>query len=248
MIRVFLASLIVVVFSSCSSVGVYDLQKQRGVTVTRPTKILVEPFVAPASVFELGPRSPEAFQTLRAQIVSNLADQTSRQIKIYAANSAVIPRSSQPSIGAWLVRGEIRKVHQGSRALRAAVGMGVGRTEMRTRVVVFQSTSGGLLPLITFNTTGNSGLEPGAALGLATGGTTSALAAAGTASALALNSLPGVSTDIDRTSYEIAAVLSSYLQSQGLLDSSRRAISPNMKGRLPTTVNASRIIPAPLRN
>jgi len=249
--RVFLisfASLVAVVFSSCSSVGVYDLQERSGAVVQeRPSRILVEPFSAQPSAFDLGPRSADEHRMLRSRIVSTLADQTVSQLRIYAADSAVLQRSTQLRPGAWLVRGQIRKVSQGSRALRATIGLGVGRTKMQTRVTVFQVTSEGLRPLVSFNTTGSSGLEPGAALGAA-GGTASVAAAAGVATGITLNSLPGVSTDIERTSYEIAAVVSSFLQSQGLQDPSRRAINPNMKGRLPTTVNTARIVPEPIRN
>jgi len=62
-----------------------------------------------------------------------------------------------------------------------------------------------------------------------------------------MSSLPGVSSDIDRTSYEIAAVLSVTLQKNGLLGRSRKPIEPHMRGQLPTTVNLHRAIPAPLR-
>jgi hypothetical protein len=82
---------------------------------------------------------------------------------------------------------------------------------------------------------------------VATGGVGTALSAASAAGSLVMSSLPGVSSDIDRTSYEIAAVLSVYLQTNGLLDRSRIPIQPNMRGRLPTTVNLNRAIPAPLR-
>jgi hypothetical protein len=91
-------------------------------------------------------------------------------------------------------------------------------------------------------------MEPGVALGLATGGVGTAMSAASAGSTLVLNGLPGVSTDIDRTSYEIAAVISAYLERNGLLDPSRRAIQPNMKGQMPSTLNPNRAIPAPLRS
>lgn len=244
-----LASFAAFAFSSCSSVGVYDLQQRAGASVqTRPSRILVEPFSAQASAFDLGRRSPEDHRVLRGRIVSTLADQTARQLRVYAADATVLQGSRQLVPGTWLVRGQIREVSQGSRALRATIGLGAGQTKMRTRVTVFQVGAHGLTPLISFNTTGSSGLEPGAVLGAAAGGSASVAAGVGLAAGLTLNSLPGVSTDIDRTSYEIAAVVSSYLQSRGLHDPSRRTISPNMKGRLPSTLNTARAVPAPLRS
>ncbi len=234
--------------SACSSVGIYDLKKNDARLAQGPTRILVQPFSAPLSVFQLGERSAQEKSVLRDEIVTALARGTASQLRTHAADAAVLARGQQPAPGTWLVRGEIRRVDQGSRALRAVVGLGAGRTEMQTRVTVCQVTGAGLVPLIRFNTTGSSGLEPGVALGVATGGVGTAVSAASAAGSLVLSSLPGVSSDIDRTSYEIAAVVSVYLQRQGLLGSSRTAISPNMRGKLPTTVNLNRAVPAPLRS
>lgn len=234
--------------SSCSSVGIYSVQKHGAHVRQAPSRILVEPFSAPLSAFRLGERTPAEKSVLRNEIVAVLASGTTSQLRVHAAAADVVWTSSQIRPGTWLIRGEIRRVDQGSRALRATIGLGAGRTEMRTRVTVYNVTPAGLVSLIRFNTTGSSGLEPGAALGIATGGVGTAVAAAGAAGSLLMSSLPGVSSDIDRTSYEIAAVLSAYLQRNGLLDSRRVAIQPNMKGRTPSTLNLNRAVPAPLRS
>lgn len=246
--RLLVASAFVLGLSACSSVGIYDLQKKQTRLAQGPTRILVEPFSAPLSAFKLGDRTPAEKGVLRDEIVAGLARGTASQLRTHAADAAVLARGQQPAPGTWLVRGEIRRVDQGSRAKRAVVGLGAGRTEMRTRVTVYQVTTAGLVPLIRFNTTGHSGMEPGVALGVATGGVGTAMSAASAAGSLVLSSLPGVSSDIDRTSYEIAAVVSVYLQRQGLLGSSRTAITPNMRGKLPSTVNFNRAVPAPLRS
>jgi Domain of unknown function (DUF4410) len=229
--------------TSCSSVGVYSLQKNGARVHQAPSQILVQPFSAPASVFSLGDRPESEKRALRSEIVANLARSTAIQLRTHAAASTVVSDSGQIRPGSWVLRGEIRRVDQGSRALRATVGLGAGRTEMRTRVTLCNVTTGGLVPILRFNTTGNSGMEPGAALGVATGG--ASLVATG--GSVLMGSLPGVSSDIDRTSYEISAVISAYLQRNGLLDASRRAISPNMRGQVPTTMNLNRAVPAPLR-
>ncbi|MFZ4682130.1 MAG: DUF4410 domain-containing protein [Terrimicrobiaceae bacterium] len=234
-------------FCSCSSVGIHSVQKKPVPLQQAPSRIDVERFSAPLSAFRLGQRSADQKRVLRDDIVTNLARSTAAQLRTHAANSSVVGSSDPISPGSWIIRGRILKVDQGSRALRAGVGLGLGRTEMRTSVAVFKVTQSGLVPLLKFKTTGNSGMEPGVALGVATGGVGTALSAASAAGSLVMSSLPGVSSDIDRTSYEIAAVLSVYLQTNGLLDRSRIPIQPNMRGRLPTTVNLNRAIPAPLR-
>lgn len=233
--------------SSCSSVGIYNLQKKR-VAVHAPSRIVVEPFSAPLGNFQLGDRSDQERSRLRNEIVAALASRTAGQLRTHAADAAVRNASNPLRVGTWLVRGQILEVDQGSRALRATVGLGAGRTTMRTRVTVYEVTSAGLIPLIRFNTTGSSGLEPGAALGVAAGGVGTAMAAGNAAASVVLSGLPGVSTDVERTSYETAAVISAYLERLGLLDRSRISISPNMKGQLPSTVNLSRAIPEPLRS
>jgi len=248
MIRIIFPSLAcLLMFCSCSSVGIHSVRSHAVPLQEAPSRIWVERFSAPLSAFQLGERSAGEKRVLRDEIVTNLARGTAAQLRTHAADSSVLGTASPLSPGSWIIRGQIHRVDQGSRALRASVGLGIGRTEMRTSVAVFKVTGAGLVPLLRFQTTGSSGMEPGAALGIATGGVGTALSAASAGGTLLMGSLPGVSTDIDRTSYEIAAVLSVYLQDNGLLGRSRIPIQPNMKGQLPTTVNLSRAIPAPLR-
>lgn len=243
------AVLVAVVFSSCSSVGIHTVRTSGSRTTQAPTRIKVEPFSAPPSAFKLGERPASEQVTLRREIVTNLARLTALNLRTHAAKAAVTTRpAGNLSPGMWVVRGDILYVNQGSRALRAFVGLGAGRTAMRTRVSVLRVTPSGLAPLLAFETTGSSGLEPGAALAVATGGVGTAAAAANVVGSTLLAGLPGVSSDIDRTAYEITAVISAYLQANGLLAPSRVAIQPNMKGRLPTTLNLNRAVPAPLRN
>ncbi|MDX2079993.1 MAG: DUF4410 domain-containing protein [Terrimicrobiaceae bacterium] len=240
--RAFLA-LFVVVLSGCSSTGVYDLRKSAGPVSRAPRTIFVEPFSVRTKALNLGERSASEKAALGREISRNLADRTALEIRRYAAPSQVLPVGRVPAVGTWLVRGEILKVDQGSRALRTGVGLGMGRTEFRTRVSVSEVRPDGLRKLLTFRTTGTSGLEPGAALGVATGA--GAVQVAGGA---LMGSLAGVSSDVDRTAYEIAAVLSSYLSRNRLLSPDRTPLTPNMAGELPTTINPRRILPAPVRD
>ncbi len=247
MLRSLAAIFCVGLLCSCSSAGIHSVRNHSGPVRQAPSMILVEPFSGPLSVFQLGDRPLREREELRRQIIRDLARSTSTQLRRHAAASAVVSANEPLRPGTWLVRGEILRVDQGSRALRATVGFGSGRTEMRTRVRVFEVTPVGVVPLLSFQTKGTSGLEPGAALGVATGGVGTVASAGSAAFSLAVSSLPGVSSDIDRTSYEIAAVLSLHLQKHGLLDRSREPIEPRMKGQLPTTINFQRMIPAPLR-
>lgn len=229
--------------SGCSSTGIYDLQKRGASVSTAPRTIFVAPFTIRPEGLQLGERSRAEKASLGREIAANLARRTVSEVQRYAASAALLTSGRNPGAGTWVVRGEILEVDQGSRALRAGVGLGMGQTRFRTRVTVSEVRPGGIRTLLTFRTTGTSGLEPGAALGVIGG-----VGAAQTAGGLVLAGLPGVSTDIDRTAYEIAAVLSAYLSRNGLLSPSRQALTPNIAGQIPTTLNTRRIVPAPVRD
>lgn len=62
---------------------------------------------------------------------------------------------------AWLVKGRFIRVNQGSRALRAVVGLGTGGTKMEAQVEVYDLSVPGSKPFLTFLTTGGSGAFPG---------------------------------------------------------------------------------------
>ncbi|MFM8459562.1 MAG: DUF4410 domain-containing protein [Planctomycetia bacterium] len=236
-------ALAVLALAGCSSTSVYNLQKSGAPVATAPRLIFVSPFAVRAEVLHLGERSRAEKAQLGAAISAGLASITASELQRYAAPSAVLTAGRSPGAGTWHIRGEILKVDQGSRALRTAIGFGIGRTQLRTRVTVTEIRADGPRTILTFRTTGSSGLEPGVAFGVVGGAS-----AAKTAGGALLGSMAGVSSDMDRTAHEIAAVLSAYLSRNGLLSPSRQALTPNIAGQLPTTINACRIVPAPVRH
>lgn len=229
--------------TGCSSAGVYNLQKRGAAVSAAPRMVFVSPFTVGASSLQLGERTPTQKAALSREISATLARRTASEVRRYAAPASVLSAGRNPGVGTWHIRGEILEVDQGSRALRTGVGLGMGRTTFRTRVTVSEIRPDGPRTILTFRTTGVSGLEPGAALGVVGGAGVAQVAAGGLLAGMA-----GVSTDIDRTAYEIAAVISAYLARQGLLSPSRAALTPNMAGHLPTTLNTRRMIPAPVRD
>jgi hypothetical protein len=236
-------ALAAVALTGCSSTGVYNLQKRGAPVSVAPRVIFVSPFTVRTDALQLGERTRAEKAALGREISAALARRTASEVRRYAAPASVLAAGRNPGAGTWQVRGEILKVDQGSRALRAGVGLGAGRTEFRTRVTVSEISRDGSRTILTFRTTGVSGLEPGAALGVVGGA-----GAAQVAGGALLGSMSGVGTDIDRTAHEIAAVLSAYLSRNGLLSRSRPALTPNMAGQLPSTMNTRRVIPAPVRD
>ena len=98
-------------------------------------------------------------------------------------------------------------MNQGSRALRAFVGFGAGRTKLETIVHVYDLQAGySGMPFMSFTTSGGSGAMPGA---LASIGPIGAVVK-GVAGAA-----KGLTQDTARTSREITAQLSEYMYRSG---------------------------------
>ena len=113
---------------------------------------------------------------------------------------------------AWLICGQFRKVKQGSRLLRGAIGFGLGGTKLITRVRVYDLSSDSDKPFLTFSTSGGSNAEPGAVTAIATDPLTIAIeAVAGGFGGIA----HGLTKDTKRTAREITAELSDYMFVRG---------------------------------
>jgi hypothetical protein len=123
-----------------------------------------------------------------------------------------IPRTAAvPEARAWLVTGRFVRVNQGSRALRTAVGFGLGGTKLETEVSIYDLSTRPAREILRFVTTGGSNAMPGVAPG----------AVFPNLWLLSLDTLvkmgPGLSSDMIRTSREIVAVLSECMAQEGFL-------------------------------
>ncbi len=222
------------------------MDQNRNVTpIAPPRGIFVAPFTAPPNVFALGGRSPDEFDQTRMHIGAELQKRIVGQVARYAGPAYALYSAGQVQPGAWVVAGMFTKVDQGSRALRAGIGFGAGESNVTTAVGVYAVAGGQLVPLLAFDTDGGSGKMPGVVFSAATAVTP--MGAAGLAVGAAGGLMPGLTDDLDRTAYEVAAVLSAYLAEHNLLDASRKAILPKLRGKIPARLNPDRAIPAPLR-
>jgi hypothetical protein len=93
-----------------------------------------------------------------------------------------------------LVAGEFTYVEQGSRALRAVVGMGAGGTKVKTVVRLYDLSVSNSKPVVIFSTTGGSNAQPG----LLTGG---GFTIGGVSSAVM--NVYGLDDDLKRTAREV---------------------------------------------
>lgn len=187
---------------SCASVSVQDGTSQA--TQQMPGLIYVMPFGTAGGDWQVdrtGKDLADFKQNLQAMLqAAMVADLCDRLVP------AVNGKSSDASLhrAAWLVRGQFVTVNQGSRLLRGAVGFGAGGTKVETHVEVYDLLSGSDKPFLTFSTTGGSGAEPGAVLGL----TTDPLQlAVGAVSGVA----HGLSEDTKRTARMTTAAFSDYM-------------------------------------
>jgi hypothetical protein len=109
---------------------------------------------------------------------------------------------------AWIIEGDFVRVNQGSRLLRSAIGFGAGGTKVETRVRVYRLGTNDGTPFLTFGTTGGSGAEPGAIIGMSTDPLQLAVGAVSGAA-------HGLSEDTKRTARMITAELSDYMYHHG---------------------------------
>lgn len=202
----FLGLFLVLALVSCASVSVEDGTERA--TQKMPEMIYVLDFGTAHSDFQVdrtGPELAEFKKNLQLMLkTAMVTDLTDRLAPAVPGTKSDWSRNKN----AWLVRGEFTTVEQGSRLLRSAIGFGAGGTKVETRVEVYDLSQNSGTPFLTFSTTGGSGSEPGAILGLsadplqiAIGGVTGAA--------------HGLSDDTRRTAREITAEFSNYMYQRG---------------------------------
>jgi hypothetical protein len=108
----------------------------------------------------------------------------------------------------WLVAGEFVTVYQGSRALRTAVGWGMGETTLQTTVYVYDLDVSKTQYVLSFRTgVPDAKSDTGAGSGSAPAG----LGALGEPVSTGIGLGSGLKLDTTRTCREITAVLAQYL-------------------------------------
>jgi len=231
-------------FSSCASVSVQNLpDNATKIIPAAPERVVVFDFQAKPEDFRLGLRSEDNFTKVKNQLVNNLATEIVEEVNHYVKPAVRSAKAGGPQDGDWLITGRFLRVSQGSRAARATLGFGLGRTRLETVVNMYRVANGQAVRIFEFETIGSSGRMPGSAVSAATGAGVVQVAA-GTLT----GSFAGLSEDVDRTAYEIAAVLSDTLARRGLLGPERKPIRPKISGQIPTSFNTSRAIPTQVRN
>lgn len=193
--------MLAVFLSGCASVSVKREVFQEGSKPPAiPEAIYVRPFVLQGLRVD---REGEDLTAFKSEFQAGFSRMLTERLSKYIAPARAIGAAEAvPRGNAWLIEGEFYRVHQGSRALRAVVGWGLGGTKMDCVVRVYDLRSKREEPLAVIETTGGSNAEPGALFG----------GPFGAVPRLVLTSVnSGVTPDTRRTARMITAALFEYL-------------------------------------
>ncbi len=207
---------------------------------TKPERIYIAPFTAPAANIRAD-RDGQELAAFQDDIIGHLAEDLAQQIDANLVPTEIIADPSElPRSNAWLIVGQFDRVEQGSRALRALVGFGLGGTKVVTTSIVYDLSTPQLEPVMSIRTSGGSNAPPGAApnltalVALGPGGVAGLTIATGAQAVLGagrvavgagIGILPGLTADIRRTAREITATLSEYSFQQGWIPAEQAMIA-----------------------
>jgi len=219
--------------TACASVSVRETTPHlpRKAPISVPKKIYVAEYGAPESAFEVD-RSGEKLQQFIKQKRAKFAKVLAQRISKRVAPAVPLPPASTPPKGnVWLVTGTFDSVRQGSRALRAIIGFGMGRTLTETTTHVYDLSKPVPQLIFSVKTTGGSGALPGA-VGAITPLGWNPLTIVGMITNAAGGASSGLDMDSTRTAREIAAAISEFAAERKLIPPNR-AKKPKRLGELP---------------
>jgi hypothetical protein len=206
-LRVVISGCAALAFSACASVTVKDVDSSQGRKPTAaPKAYYVVPFsLAGANVKEHPMRKNPG--QLANEVQSLIANSLVSEISSTLGPAKLVSSPTAAGRNGWLVTGDITRINEGSRILRMAIGLGAGGTKVETRVRVTNLPSSNQ-PFLSFNTTGGSGAEPGAA--------TNPIPFSSAPTAL-LAMKNGITDDANRTGRMINAAIADYQVQRGWL-------------------------------
>jgi hypothetical protein len=226
------ASALLLASLGCASTQV-DVSSQYQGYLPRPTRILIFPFATSPEDVQLD-WSPTAVGAWKLQGISASAERqkvgqavaealakklvTKVQALGLPAEFATGPVPA-PSGSTLAISGQFLAIDEGNRAERVVIGLGAGRSDVRTAVQVAELFPEGRRLVESFEVDAKSGRKPGAAetmgVGAAAGhlAVSAAVTAAGTVASEAFGD--DVEADAERTAAKIATVLQSFFMRQG---------------------------------
>ena len=216
----------------CASTNVDTTEQYGGNNLPRPERILIFPFATNPSEVKLdwsptaqawrleGDSSSQERQKVAHDVAQALARKLVTKIQALGL-PAELATGTPADNGSTVVAidGQFIAINEGNRAERVVIGLGAGRSDVRTAVQVYELFAGGQRTIDQFEINALSGRKPGAAETLGVGGLTGNLAvsAAVTAASTVASESFGADVDADaeRTASKIASVLGTFFARQG---------------------------------
>ena len=228
-----LASLLALVTGlGCASTDV-TMTSQYGGVLPRPERILIFPFATSPEEVQLdwSPTVVGAWKleglsagAERQEVAHSVAQALAQKLvgKVQALGmpaELAMGDVPAPSGSALAISGQFLSIDEGSRAERVVIGLGAGRSEVRTAVQVAELFPEGRRLVDQFEIDAKSGLKPGAAetMGVGAAAGNLAVSAAVTAAGSVASEVFGADVDADaeRTAAKIASALQSLFERQG---------------------------------
>ena len=216
----------------CASTNLATSEQYGGLGLPRPDRILVMPFATSPDEVKLdwSPTaqtwrlSGESSTQERQQVAHSVAEALARKLvsKIQALGLPAEYSVEAPDYGGpakVVIYGQFLSIDEGNRAERVVIGLGAGRSDVKTAVQVYETMDDGRRLLDQFDVDAKSGRKPGAAETLGVGGLAGNLAVSGavTAASAVGGEMFGADAEADaeRTASKIANALGTFFARQG---------------------------------
>ena len=177
--------------SGCARARVQNMQRDWSQNLPRPPRVVVFDFDTGAADVRVG-SSPRRTarrtvglyvteeDTLAKAVADALANRLVEDIRGLGLTAERATGAAPPGPNDLVIQGQFLRVNEGSQVQRFVIGLGVGATQLRTQVEMFQVTADGWKPVKQFDTVADGARFPGAAFFVAGG------AAAGTVATSAM--------------------------------------------------------------
>src|SRR5262245_20366260 len=150
--------LMVVLCFSCARARIRNVEAERPATLPRPARVVVFDFDTGAADVRVGssPRRTarsavglyvSESDTLAAAVANTLASRLVEDVRALGLSAERAAGAAPPAPNDLVIQGQFLRIDEGSQIQRFVIGFGVGATELRTQVEVFQVAPEGWRPI-----------------------------------------------------------------------------------------------------
>ena len=157
----------------CARARVENVERAEARTLPRPARVVVFDFATGAADVRVGTSPVRTARRaaglsvaepdlLGEAVADTLASRLVEQITALGLPAERAAGADPPRLNDLVVLGQFVRIDEGSKTKRFVIGFGVGATELRTQVEVFQVTAAGWQPIKHFDTVATGSRLPGA--------------------------------------------------------------------------------------